>query len=486
MVDDGRTGVIARIREHVGTVRVRTTAVAVMVVGAALVVAAVAMVVLLRRSLTQDVETAALLRAEAVASDAGDGEPDLATAGEQDEEFVQLLDGRGDVVDSSPNIAGQPPVAALAPGESQRVELSFEDDPFLAVAVGADAADGPRTVIVGRTLETVVESSGAVIGLLTTGVPLLTLIVGLATWRVVGRALAPVDAMRAEVEVISTEELHRRVSDPPGSDEIARLAETMNRMLARLEAGQERQRRFVSDASHELRSPVTTIRQHAEVALSHPDGTRVDELAHVVLEEDLRLQRLVEDLLLLSKIDEGTLRMRTQTVDLDDLLLEEAERLRRTTDLRIDVSGVSAGQVVGDKSQLSGLVRNLVDNATRYARTMVALSVSQREMRVVLAVEDDGDGIPASARRKVFERFFRLDEARGRDSGGSGLGLAIVAEVAAAHGATVAALDGSLGGARFEVSFPIADRADAQVHSAKPQHRRGNMAETDSSWIGRN
>jgi signal transduction histidine kinase len=476
MVDDDPTGVMARMRARAGTVRVRTTAAAVTVVGAALVVAALAMVVLLRRSLTEDVRTTALLRAEAVASDLATGDPDLETAGEQDEEFVQVLDRDGRVVASSPRLAGLPPVARLAPGESQQVEVSFEDDPFLAVAISAGSEQGRRTVIVGRTLETVVESSGTVIGLLIAGVPLLTLIVGAVAWRVVGRALAPVEAIRAEVEAISGKELHRRVPDPPGNDEIARLAETMNQMLARLEEARDRQRRFVSDAAHELRSPVTTIRQHAEVALSHPDGTRLDELAQVVLEEDLRLQRVVEDLLLLSKIDEGTLRLRIETVDLDDLVFEEGERLRGTTDLRVDVGDVSAGRVVGDKTQLARLVRNLADNAVRHARSTVALSLSETVPHVVLAVDDDGSGIAPPERKRIFERFVRLDEARDRDSGGSGLGLAIVAEIAAAHGATVVALDGPLGGARLEVRFPRSDDGpDVQDRSAEPQDRHGKI-----------
>jgi signal transduction histidine kinase len=211
----------------------------------------------------------------------------------------------------------------------------------------------------------------------------------------------------------------------------------------------------VSDASHELRSPVTTIRHHAEVALSHPDGTRVEELAQVVLEENLRLQRLVEDLLLLSKIDEGTLRLRTEAVDLDDLMFEEAERLRGTSKLRIDVGGVSAGRVVGDRAQLARLIRNLADNAARHARTTVSLSLGQNGRRVVLAVDDDGSGVPPSERARIFERFVRLEEARDRDSGGSGLGLAIAAEIATAHRASIQVTDGHLRGARVEVTFPV-------------------------------
>jgi signal transduction histidine kinase len=455
MVGEDRTGPRTRLLARSGTVRLRTTLMAALVVGVALVVAAVAMVILLRRSLTADVRASALLRARSVADELAAGGPEEEIPAGVEEEFVQVLDRAGRVVASSANLEGRPPVARPPVGEARRVEgLPFEDDPFLTVAISGTSPRGPATVIVGRTLETVTESTESVAGLLAAGVPLMLVVVGAMTWRVVGRALAPVEAMRAEVEAISSRELHRRVPDPPGNDEIARLATTMNLMLARLEQGQSRQRRFISDASHELRSPVTTIRSHAEVALAHPEGTTVEELAEVVWEEDVRLQRLVEDLLLLTKMDEGMLKLRTESVDLDDLLFEEAERLRSNAGVRIDTGGVSAGRVVGDRDQLDKLVRNLTENAVRHCRGIVALCLREHAGEVVLSVDDDGEGIPPSELTRVFERFVRLDDARDRDSGGSGLGLAIVEEIATAHGGKVAAMDGPLGGARFEVRFP--------------------------------
>jgi signal transduction histidine kinase len=448
-------GTSDRVRDRLSTLRQRTTAAAVIVVAVALVIAGVAMVFLLRRALTDDVRAAALHRAEAVADQfPSEEQQQVLDAGDEDEEYVQVLDGER-VVMASSNLDGLPAVVALSPGESQQVDqLPFEDGPFLAIARPASNSDGQLTVVVGRSLEGVSESSGAVVVLLSAVIPLLLLTMGAVAWRVVGRALAPVEAIRKEVEAISSTELHRRVPHPPGNDEIARLATTMNEMLARLEEGQSRQRHFVSDASHELRSPVTTIRQHAEVALAHPDAASVGELAEVVLEEDSRLQHLVDDLLLLTRMDEGTVHRRTVSVDVDDLLFEEAERLRATTDLRIDTADVSAGRVSGDRGQLTKLIRNLTDNAARHAHTAIALSLREDRAGAVLTVEDDGDGIPPSKRQRIFERFVRLDEARDRDSGGSGLGLAIVAEIAAAHGASIVLLDGTLGGSRFEVRFP--------------------------------
>jgi signal transduction histidine kinase len=379
--------------------------------------------------------------------------------GNEDEEFVQVLDSRGGVVQASPRLAGQPAVVALSPGQARRLEdlpqLS-NDEPFLLVAVPAHTLTGTFTVVVGRSLQSVSDAEHAVSRLLAVGLPLVVLVVGLVAWRLVGRALSPVDRMRAEVEAISSRDLHRRLPDPPGHDEIAGLAETLNRMLGRLEEGQLRQRRFVSDASHELRSPLATIRQHAEVALGHPDAATAAEVAGVVLEEEARLERLVDDLLLLAKMDEASAGRHSELVDLDDLLFDQARRLRAATPLRVDVSGVAAGQVSGDRSQLDTLVRNLADNAARHSHGTIALALDEGPDGVVLVVDDDGDGIAPVDRERIFERFVRLDAARSSDAGGSGLGLAIVAEIAAAHGATVTAGDSALGGTRFTVRFPPA------------------------------
>jgi signal transduction histidine kinase len=258
------------------------------------------------------------------------------------------------------------------------------------------------------------------------------------------------------VEAISVKELHRRVPDPPGRDEIARLASTMNSMLERLEKAAVRERRFVSDASHELRSPVAAIRQQAEVALSHPDRTTMEELAGIVLEENVRLQRIVEDLLLLTRVDEGTLQLRKAPVDLDDLMFEEAARLRAATGLRIDIARVSAGRVIGDRGRLERLLRNLTDNAARHAVSEIRLGLRGDDREVALEVDDGGPGVPADKRDAVFERFTRLDDARDRQHGGAGLGLAIVAEIAAAHGGSASVSDAPSGGARFLVVLPAA------------------------------
>jgi signal transduction histidine kinase len=329
-----------------------------------------------------------------------------------------------------------------------------DDDAYLAVGAAADTPGGRYSIVVGRAVDLVEDPTRVVTGLLLVGLPVLLLVVVATTWTVVGRALMPVEAIRAEVDEISAAELHRRVPDPPGDDEIARLARTMNRMLARLQGASTRQRRFIADASHELRSPVASIRQHAEVALAHPDRADATELAGTVLAEDLRLQDLVEDLLLLARADEHSLRLRRRAVDLDDLAFDEARRLREATGLQVDTSAVSAGRVDGDASGLRRVLRNLGDNAARHARARISFALSAADDAVVLTVEDDGPGIPEADRARVMERFVRLDDARARDAGGSGLGLAIAAEVVAAHGGAIRIAGSGLGGARVEVRLP--------------------------------
>jgi signal transduction histidine kinase len=449
------------VRGRLGTVRGRATVAAVVVVGVAMAVGAVVLVAVLRDTLTREVRTAARLRGQDVAAVLASGAsgPGPLAVDDAEEALIQVLDEDGRVVAASANAAGLAPVARLRPGQSTEVELAAgapveEDGEYLAVATGAGTPLGPRTVVVVRSTEAVTEATAAVGALLAVGLPLLLAVVAATTWILVGRALAPVEAIRAEVDAISAADLHRRVPDPPADDEIGRLARTMNRMLGRLEQAQGRQRRLVADASHELRSPVAAIRQHAEVALAHPGRTTTGELAATVLAEDLRLQRLAEDLLLLTRADEHSLAVRRRPVDLDDLVFEEARRLREATRLRVDTSAVSAGRVHGDPAGLRRVLRNLGDNAARHAGGRLAFSVAERDGMVLLEVDDDGPGIPEADRERVFERFVRLDDARARDDGGSGLGLAIVAELVAAHGGTVAVAASPLGGARVEVALP--------------------------------
>jgi len=423
-----------------------------------MVAASVAMLAYVQQTLTAQVGDEAQLRARELAdrpASIADG-TSIDVSGAK-EEFVQVLaDGR--VIASSTNVAGMPALASMRPGEEVVVDaVPFTDGPFVVHAVDAATPRGSRTVVVGLNIDDVIEARHVVTVALLIGVPVLLALVAALTWWLVGRTLRPVEDVRLEVERISSRELHRRVPVPAVDDEVSRLASTMNRMLERLERGQRRQRRFVSDASHELRSPVASIRQHAEVARQHPEGTDVAELAEVVLAEDERLQHLVEDLLLLARLDEHAEPAGVE-VDLDDIVMMEAERLRAGTSAIVDMHEVGAGRVIGDRANLTRLVRNLMDNAARYAKARISVGLAELDGHVTLSVQDDGPGIPKEERDRAFERFVRLDDARSRGTGGAGVGLAIVREVAAAHGASVTATESALGGLRVDVRLPSADR----------------------------
>jgi signal transduction histidine kinase len=227
-------------------------------------------------------------------------------------------------------------------------------------------------------------------------------------------------------------------------------------MLTRIEDSVGRQQRFVADASHELRGPLTRIRSELEVDLAHPD--RADPLAthRSVLDETVGLQHLVDDLLLLAQSDSHAAPpMSDEPVDVDDLVVRVARRLRADGRVTVDLSGVSAAQVRGDADQLVRAIGNVADNAVRHATSTVTFTLAERNGSAVLAVADDGDGIPADQRERIFERFARLDEARGA-GGGTGLGLAIARDIVVRHGGTIAVDESYSSGARLVITLPAA------------------------------
>lgn len=447
-------------RWRLGSVRVRTTIAATLVVGVALALGGLVLVVLLRSAMTDSVQTAAESRAEDMVALLTSGMPPaLLTLDDSEGSMVQVLDALGGVAASSSNIAGRPPIAELLTEEARTLDRPPIRTAHPYRAVARSTPDGQYLVLVARSLEPVSEGSRVVIVSLLGGVPILLVLVAVTTWEVTGMSLRPVEGIRSQVAEISDTELNRRVPEPAGDDEIARLARTMNAMLDRLQDSRDRQRRFVSDASHELRSPIASIRNQIETVLAHPNGAGTaglpPELLPDLLAEDLRMQALVEDLLLLARADEKNLTAVARPVDLDDVVLAEARRLRQRGAVTVDTRDVSAGRVLGDANALRRLVRNLADNAERHAGSVVRLGVRSVSGQVRLTVADDGPGVPPAEREHIFERFVRLDDARARDTGGAGLGLAIVAAVAEAHRGAVHVEGGT--GARFVVVLPAAD-----------------------------
>jgi len=431
-------------------VRTRITLGATSVVAVALLIGAIVFWATLRLSLLDGLADSAEQDAAVVSSQLEEGGP--ASLGELDDDrFVQVVDDSGTVVAASENA----PPSPMATREDDDPGTVRVDDEAFVTAV--DDADGGFIVIAGRSTEPTDETLATVAGLLAVAVPLLIVLVAITTWLVVGRALSPVERMRRQVDAVTATTLADRLDEPAADDEIGRLARTMNGMLDRLEASQATQRRFISDASHELRSPLAALRQYAEVARDHPERISKEELGDAVLEEGGRLERLVQGMLVLARADEGALRLELVDVDLDDLLLDEAHRVRAAGRLSVDTSGIAAARVRGDLGLMRQLVRNLVDNATRHARAVIALTAGRGAdgASATLTVCDDGDGIPPAERERVFDRFVRLDDARASDTGGSGLGLAIVREIALAHGGSARVEDApGLGGACVRVILP--------------------------------
>ncbi|MET8517178.1 HAMP domain-containing sensor histidine kinase [Streptomyces sp. NPDC005077] len=347
-----------------------------------------------------------------------------------------------------------------------RGEVSTDDPDFTngTATVDGDSADYrfasvsattgagvTLTVHAGAPLATEQKAVGSVRDAMLIGLPVMLLIVAAVTWLTTRRALRPVEGIRAEMAAITaSEDLSRRVPEPGSRDEIARLARTTNETLTALAASVDRQRRFVADASHELRSPIASLRTQLEVGAAHPDLVDVPG----AVTDTVRLQALAADLLLLARLDAGE-RPGNTRLDMGALVHEEVSQ--RTGDripVTVSVPPSEPLEVTGSRGQLARIIGNLLDNAERHAEGSVAVSVRTERGSVVVAVSDDGAGVPEPERQRIFERFVRLDDARSRDEGGAGLGLAIARDVARRHEGTLTVTRSPEGGARFELRLP--------------------------------
>jgi signal transduction histidine kinase len=264
--------------------------------------------------------------------------------------------------------------------------------------------------------------------------PLLLVLSGAIIWLGLGLALAPVESIRRRVDAIAARDLSERVPVIGGDDEIARLSRTVNAMLARLESASRFQQEFISNASHELRSPLTTLIATTQRAAADPERADWAGVADTVVREGRRLDALISRLFWLARSDEDRLEATPVEVDLDDLLFDEASRVRAMSDLTVDTTMVQPTRVIGDETMLRHMVRNVVDNALRYSQGELRLAARYEGDLAVVTVADDGVGVDLATSDRLFERFTRADSARSRDRGGTGLGLAIVAEIARRHG----------------------------------------------------
>ena len=446
-------------------IRCRITAVATVVVLVVLVVTAFGIVRWERIVLVDNLDEALTAQVLAVA--------EIATPASVDRELNLGLDD--DAITEIRSAQSGELIALAGPGRLP-AELELRDDSQVRIStitpegssqeyrVASTSTDG-LVVRVGVPLDDVDESTTALIVAFSTAIPVVTLLLAALIWSLVGRTLRPVESIRRQVSAITGRDLHQRVSEPPVDDEIGRLAITMNEMLDRLEAASERQRRFVADASHELRSPLTRIRSEIEVDLAHPDTADLDRTFHSVLQETEQMQRLVDDLLTLARFDESgrehTGLDELSLVDLDEVVRSEVNRVRPAATVTLDIGAVAPVQVHGDRDQLQRMVRNVIDNAIRYAHTTVTITLDAVDLTATLTIADDGRGIPSAQREIVFERFARLDDSRTRDvdgrSDGTGLGLAIARAIVTRHAGTIAIDPEFAPGTRVVISLPASD-----------------------------
>jgi two-component system OmpR family sensor kinase len=376
---------------------------------------------------------------------------------------AQLLSPDGRVLASAGEAAAARPLlgrdrlAAVLPGHDVRASLRVgpDRDRFRLLATSS----GAGVVVIGSSLDGVDQSVDRLQLLLLVAVPAALALAGVGGWLLAGRALSPVARVTRQAEAIGADRLDERVTVPPARDELARLAETLNRMLDRIEGGVAEQRRFLADASHELRTPLSIMRAELEVGLREARlaGERAEVLESTV-EEVERMSKVIDDLLTLARADEGRLALLRERVELGEVAAAVVAKLRpiaQAKGVALALEGDGAA-VVGDRARIVQVVTNLVENAVKYTGTggTVRVGVWERDAQAGLSVRDTGPGIAAGALPRVFDRFFRTDTARSRAQGGSGLGLAICRELVAAHGGEIRA-ESELGvGSAFTVTLP--------------------------------
>jgi signal transduction histidine kinase len=452
------------VRRQLG-IQARLTIAATTLVAAVLVVSAVGLTLALRHTLLSTLDDSARQRARDVATlvDTKTLPNTIPVTGGT--VVIQVVDDRGRVRAATPGGDALVPLvptaarARVAAGQVTSVpgaRLGIADS--LRVLGTSAGPPGDRvTVLVAVSSSEATRSVRTVGIVLLVAVPLLVIAFAGACWFLVGAALRPVAALRTGAGALTGTDSGERLPVPPTRDEVARLATTLNDLLDRLAAGGARQRAFVADAAHELRSPLASMRTQLEVARAHPEQADWDDTAEGVLLDVERLSRLVDDLLLLARLDDARQVRSRGPVDLCAVAASVAERAVSRVPVRVEAAD---GPVLAlaDEDAVVRVLANLLGNADRHAAGHIAIGVRRDGERAVVTVSDDGPGIPEADRARVFERFARLDESRSVDSGGTGLGLPIVRQLLLANDGTIR-LEEAGPGLRAVVSLPAAEPA---------------------------
>lgn len=456
MAADGPT------RHRAGSLRFRLTAVATVAVATVLAATALALIQLQRWQLLENLDASLEQRSETIAGLVADDPSATPLVTDDDDRAVQLVDAGGTVLAASANLHGLPPLPnPLAETDrtehlATRDDLPLDDNAYRVLTTAIKTAEGPAILHVAETTDDTNDAVRLLGTALAVSIPAIVAVLAGLMWWLTGRTLKPVEQIRTEVDAINDADSTQRLQAPKRDDEIGRLAHTMNRMLDRLQDAADRQRRFVGDAAHELRTPLTRIRTNLDVDLGQPENADLTATAHEVRQETIGLQRLIDDLLHLARSDAGQTSRHRQAVDLDDIVMQEIREQRDVTPaITIDAQGVSAASLAANPEHLARAVRNLLANAAQHADTTVAVELREARQHLVLAVADDGPGVPVDDRDRIFARFARVDDARTRSDGGTGLGLAITKDIVNAHGGTIHYDSDYTEGARFVILIPL-------------------------------
>ena len=470
---------IPRLNVQTWGVRARVTIAASAVLAIIVTLGGIALVALVHQSLVANLDSAASTRARDISALVAIG-PIPATLPTQvdDSNLIQVVNSSNSVVSASSNVVGELPILQTQPKTTVDTFFTLPSIPIEDKSVSFRVAvhpvvltGGPGWIYIATSLAQVDAATNSLTWSLVAALPTLIALVALTVSFAVGRSLRPIERIRRQAVSIGTD-LSKRVPIPQSHDEVSRLAVTVNQMLDRLQASAQRQKRFIGDASHELRSPLAALRAQVEVALAQGDKADAPVTLERVEAQAVRMTDLIDDLLFLARTDEGRQRRSFEPIDLDEIVIGEFHRLESLGTVAVRLAGLDAVRTSGSQRDLARMVRNIGDNAARHARTEVSIALKKAGETAVITIANDGPPVRLEDQHRIFDRFTRLDDARSRRAGdgGSGLGLAIAQEIATAHGGQISAtsLSDPENGAAFIITLPVNGGTESDDRSENP------------------